>query len=63
MYTSLFDVVSLERAKCRSFEGNERSVADLKPLVLKTLFDWVLASCHLSYSSFLEFLDLCSFKE
>ena len=46
----------------RCFEGNERSVADLKHLVLKTLFEWVSASGCFSCSNFLEFLDLCYFQ-
>ena len=46
----------------RQFEGRERSMADLKHMVLKTLFDWVLASECISCSTFLDFLDLCSFR-
>ena len=46
----------------RSFEGIEKNVADLKLLVLRTLFEWVSASCHFPCTTFLEFLDLCSFR-
>jgi hypothetical protein len=46
----------------RSFEGIEKNVADLKLLVLRTLFEWVSASCHFPCTTFLEFLDLCSFQ-
>jgi hypothetical protein len=42
-------------------EGNERSVAELKQLVLKTLFEWVSVLGCLPFSNFLDFLDLCSF--
>jgi hypothetical protein len=47
---------------CRSFEGIERSVADLKQMVHKTLFEWVSASGSFSCSNYLEFLDLCFFQ-
>ena len=46
----------------RSFEGIEKNVADLKLLVLRTLFEWVSASCHFPCTTLLEFLDLCSFQ-
>ena len=47
---------------CRNFEGNEQSVAELKQLILKTLFQWVSVSGCLPCSNFLNFLDLCSFR-
>ena len=46
----------------RQFEGCERSPTDLKNIVLNTLFEWVSASGCLSCSTFLDFLDLCSFQ-
>jgi hypothetical protein len=46
----------------RSFEGDEQTVADLKNIFLKTLFDWVNASGCFPCENLLDFLDLCSFQ-
>ena len=43
----------------RSFEGTERSMLELKGIVLRTLMDWSKASGVLSFSSVLDFLDFC----
>jgi hypothetical protein len=46
----------------RSFEGDEQTVADLKNIFLKTLFDWVNASGCFPCENLLDFLDFCSFQ-
>ena len=46
----------------RQFEGSARSLTNLKTIVLNTLFVWVLASGCFPRSTFLDFLDLCSFQ-
>lgn len=43
-------------------EGCENSVSDLKLLFLKSLFEWIYALGLLSFGSFLEMLDSCSFR-
>ena len=51
-----------QECNSRQFEGSERSTADLKHIVLNNLFERVSASGCLSCSTFLDFLDLCSFR-
>ena len=41
----------------RVFEGQERTVLDLKLVLLRTLFDWMHGNSNHSFSSFKEFLD------
>ena len=45
----------------RFFEDNERSMPDLKLFFFRTLLDWLSALRNQSFSSFLDFLDLCNF--
>lgn len=42
----------------RTFEVEEHSVLELKSLFLHSLYDWMLAMRGLSFSSFIEFIDL-----
>jgi hypothetical protein len=44
----------------RVFEGQERTVLDLKLVLLRTLFDWLHCSSSYSPSYFEEFLDSCT---
>ena len=45
----------------RFFEDNERSMPDLKLFFFRTLLDWLSSLRNQSFSSFLDFLDLCNF--
>ena len=42
----------------RTFEVEEHSVLEPKSLFLHSLYDWMLAMRGLSFSSFIEFIDL-----
>ena len=44
----------------RVFEGQERTVLELKLVLLRTLFDWLHCSSNYSPSYFEEFLDSCT---
>ena len=44
----------------RVFEGQERTMLDLKLILLHTLFDWLHCSSNYSPSYFEEFLDSCT---
>ncbi len=44
----------------RVFEGQERTVLDLKLVLLRTLFNWLHCSSNYSPSYFEEFLDSCT---
>jgi hypothetical protein len=54
--------IVLRERNLLSFEGDEQTVADLKNIFLKTLFDWVNASGCFPCENLLDFLDLCSFQ-
>ena len=41
-----------------TFEGKEHSVLELKSLFLHSLYDWMWAMRGLSFSTFIEFIDL-----
>jgi hypothetical protein len=45
----------------RIFEGCEQTVAKLKLLFLRTLFEWMASTRLFDFSSFLEFIDSCCF--
>jgi hypothetical protein len=46
----------------RSFEGRERSAAELKNVFLKTLFEWTSGLDCFPCENFIDFIDLCSFQ-
>ena len=45
----------------RTFEGNERSIHELKLLFFQTLIDWANASGVFTFISLPNMLDLCTF--
>jgi hypothetical protein len=56
----VFNVVYLERANARCFEDRETSVVELKNIMFKSFYTWIVAHNSLHFSSFSEFLDFCS---
>ena len=49
----------LERNR-RAFEDSERTIVELKLLLLKALYDWMAALLSHLFSSVLDFIDICS---
>ena len=45
----------------RCFKDNEKSISNLKLFFFRTLVDWLSTLQNQSFTSFLEFLDLCNF--
>ena len=62
MYSSLFDVESLEGKEPLKLRRCECSASTLKNTFLKTLYEWIAAFGCLSCEYVLDFLDLCSFQ-
>jgi hypothetical protein len=59
VFPSTCPMIGVLERNTRSFEGTERSVLELKGMVLRTLMDCSKASGVLSFSSVLDFLDFC----
>ena len=53
-------VIWRERNTC-IFDGNERSIHELKLLFFQTLFDWANATGAFTFISLLDMLDFCTF--
>ena len=53
-------VIWRERNTC-IFDGNERSIHELKLLFFQTLFDWANATGVFTFISLLDMLDFCTF--
>ena len=45
----------------RTFDGNERSIHELKLLFFQTFFDWANAMSVFTFISLLDMLDFCTF--
>jgi hypothetical protein len=54
------NVVYLEERNARNFVDCERMVLELKAIIFKSLYVWMVAYGSSCCSNFLEFLDLCS---
>jgi hypothetical protein len=50
----------LARAECKCFEDQERSMEELKKLLIQTLFHWTKACSVPKISTMSQFLSLCS---
>ncbi len=46
----------------RTFEGSERNILDLKPLIFRTLFDWMSTTGLFRFSIFLDLFDYCTLR-
>ena len=49
------------KRNAHTFEGDERSIHDLKRLFLQTLYEWTNASGVFTFDSLVDLLDCCNF--